>query len=39
MSALCLILGDQLQSSLLSLEGCDASKYIILMCEVWDETA
>lgn len=37
MSALRLILGDQLCDGILSLEGCDKSSDIILMCEVWDE--
>ena len=37
MSTLRLILGDQLSQSVSSLEGCDQSKDIILMCEVWNE--
>ena len=37
MSTLRLILGDQLSLSISSLEGCDQSKDIILMCEVWSE--
>lgn len=37
MSTLRLISGDQLSPAISSLEGCDASKDIILMCEVWDE--
>ncbi|MFT7460832.1 MAG: deoxyribodipyrimidine photolyase-related protein [Planctomycetota bacterium] len=37
MTVLRLILGDQLSSSISSLEGCDTSNDIILMCEVWDE--
>ena len=37
MSTLRLILGDQLSQSISSLEGCDQSKDIILMCEVWSE--
>lgn len=38
MSILRLILGDQLSLSISSLEGCDKSKEIILMCEVWEES-
>ena len=37
MSVLRLILGDQLSHSISSLDDCDTSKDIILMCEVWDE--
>ena len=37
MSKLRLILGDQLSTTISSLEGCDKAKDIILMCEVWDE--
>ena len=37
MTTLRLILGDQLSQSISSLEGCDVSRDIILMCEVWDE--
>ena len=37
MSTLRLILGDQLSDSISSLDGCDQSRDIILMCEVWDE--
>lgn len=37
MSTLRLILGDHLSSSISSLEGCNKSQDIILMCEVWDE--
>jgi deoxyribodipyrimidine photolyase-related protein len=37
LSTLRLILGDQLSLSISSLEGCDQSKDIILMCEVWSE--
>lgn len=37
MTTLRLILGDQLSKSISSLEGYDASKDIILMCEVWEE--
>ena len=37
MTTLRLILGDQLSKSISSLEGYDASRDIILMCEVWDE--
>ena len=37
MSTLRLILGDQLSREISSLEGCDSSKDIILMCEIWNE--
>ena len=37
MTTLRLILGDQLSATISSLQGCDVSKDIILMCEVWDE--
>ena len=37
MSTLRLILGDQLSDSISSLDGCDSSRDIILMCEVWNE--
>jgi deoxyribodipyrimidine photolyase-related protein len=37
MKKLILILGDQLSQSISSLEGCNKSTDIILMCEVWDE--
>ena len=37
MSTLRLILGDQLSREISSLEGCDPSKDIILMCEIWNE--
>lgn len=37
MSTLRLVLGDQLSSSISCLKGCDPSKDIIFMCEVWDE--
>lgn len=37
MGTLRLILGDQLSHSISSLEGCDLSQDIILMCEVWNE--
>ena len=37
MSTLRMILGDQLSPSMTSLEGCNRSEDIILMCEVWDE--
>ena len=37
MSTLRLILGDQLSQSISSLEGCDQSEDIILMCELWSE--
>jgi deoxyribodipyrimidine photolyase-related protein len=37
MSTLRLILGDQLSSEISSLDGIDASKDIILMCEIWNE--
>jgi deoxyribodipyrimidine photo-lyase len=37
MSTLRLILGDQLSDSISSLSGCDQSRDIIFMCEVWDE--
>ncbi|MDO7597814.1 MAG: cryptochrome/photolyase family protein [Pseudomonadota bacterium] len=37
MSTLRLILGDQLSQTISSLEGCEKSKDIILICEVWDE--
>ncbi len=37
MTTLRLILGDQLSPSLSSLQDADASKDILLMCEVWDE--
>ena len=37
MSALRLILGDQLSQTISSLEGCHPSKDIVLMCEVRDE--
>jgi len=37
MNILHLVLGDQLSQSITSLEGCDTSKDIILMCEVGDE--
>ena len=35
--ALRLILGDQLSHDISALEGCDKSRDVILMCEVWDE--
>lgn len=38
MGTLRLILGDQLSHSISSLEGCDLSQDIILMCEVWNES-
>ncbi|WP_372882212.1 cryptochrome/photolyase family protein [Psychromonas sp.] len=37
MSTLRLILADQLSATISSLTGCDKSKDIILMCEVWNE--
>jgi len=37
LSTLRLILGDQLSQSISSLEGCDQSEDIILMCELWSE--
>lgn len=37
MTALRLILGDQLTSDIAALQGCDKENDIILMCEVWDE--
>ena len=37
MNTLRLILGDQLSQTISSLEGCEKSKDIILICEVWDE--
>lgn len=37
MTALRLILGDQLSTSISSLNGCDKAKDVILMCEVWQE--
>ena len=37
MNTLRLILGDQLSNSISSLRGCDVSRDIIFMCEVWDE--
>ena len=37
MSTLRLILGDQLSQSISSLEGCDQSEDIILICELWSE--
>ena len=33
-----IILGDQLDTNISSLDGLDVEKDIILMCEVWDET-
>ena len=36
MTTLRLILGDQLSNSISSLRGCDHSRDIIFMCEVWD---
>src|ERR1700761_4690226 len=35
--ALRLILGDQLDRAISSLNGCDKANDIVLMCEVWDE--
>lgn len=37
MTALRLILGDQLSECISSLDDCDKENDIILMCEVWDE--
>lgn len=37
MTTLHLILGDQLSPTISSLEGCDSSTALILMCEVWEE--
>ncbi len=37
MSTLRLLLGDQLSHTISSLEGCNKTNDIILMCEVWDE--
>ena len=37
MTTLRLILGDQLSTSISSLNDCDKAKDIILMCEVWQE--
>ena len=37
MSSLRIILGDQLSTSISSLQGCDKTEDIILMCEVWEE--
>ena len=37
MTALCLILGDQLSRSISSLKDIDPSRDTILMCEVWEE--
>ena len=37
MSSIRLILGDQLSESISSLNGYDADKDVILICEVWDE--
>lgn len=37
MSNLRLILGDQLSTTISSLDGCNKSSDYILMCEVWDE--
>ena len=36
MSTLRLVLGDQISQSFSSLEECDQSKDIILMCEIWN---
>ncbi|PKR55856.1 cryptochrome/photolyase family protein [Thalassospira marina] len=37
MGTLRVILGDQLYQTITSLAGCDKSRDVILMCEVWDE--
>ncbi|RLU02759.1 MAG: cryptochrome/photolyase family protein [Ketobacter sp.] len=37
MSTLCLILGDQLSSTISSLQQCDKTSDRILLCEVWEE--
>jgi deoxyribodipyrimidine photolyase-related protein len=37
LNTLRLILGDQLSPTISSLEGCDKTKDIILICELWDE--
>ncbi len=37
MKHLRVILGDQLSDQISCLEGCDKSRDVILMCEVWDE--
>lgn|GEM_PF-3339347 len=37
MRKLRLVLGDQLLHSISSLNDCDLSQDVILMCEVWDE--
>ena len=39
MKQLRLILGDQLSDQISSLEGCDKSRDVILMCEVWEEAS
>ncbi len=37
MTTLRIILGDQLDTNISSLDGLNVEKDIILMCEVWDE--